>query len=128
MIKRPLSQQFTDKVLTGVKVCTIRDKPWPLNRPIMFYYWPGRAYAKGSKHCDVAVIEVTARHILPIHHYPSGAITYGYLEEPRQGDQLLWKLEGFESQEAMNEWFRKVVPPDKLVTKWLHQFRLIRPS
>jgi hypothetical protein len=34
MIKRPLAEQFHQKVLDGIKISTIRPNPWPVGVPI----------------------------------------------------------------------------------------------
>ena len=57
MIKRPLDPKFSDAVREGRKVTTIREKPWPVGKPIMLYNWSGIPYR--SKHIDVASVKVS---------------------------------------------------------------------
>ena len=64
MIKRPLNSRFSDAVLEGRKVTTIRDTPWPVGKPIMLYNWSGAAYR--SPQIDVAAVLVVETTLIRI--------------------------------------------------------------
>lgn len=120
MIKRPLNARFADAVLEGIKTTTIRDKAWPIGKPIMLYSWSGAAYR--SKQVDVAavVVEETTRirigreKDMMMYHMGNG-IHLG---------RLLWMSEGFLSSREMDEWFRDLVKPGQWIEKSLMRFRL----
>jgi hypothetical protein len=120
MIKRPLNPQFSSAVLEGRKFTTIREKPWPVGVPIMLYNWSGAAYR--SKQVDVAAVKVLGFWTIQIAHTDSGKMRYGVGME---NEKALWETEGFDSREAMDDWFRKVVKPGQIVTKHLMRFRLL---
>ena len=120
MIKRPLNPQFSSAVLEGRKFTAIREKPWPVGVPIMLYNWSGAAYR--SKQVDVAAVKVLGYWPIQITHTDNGKMRYAYGME---NEKALWETEGFESREAMDEWFRKVVKPGRIVTKHLMRFRLL---
>jgi hypothetical protein len=123
MIKRPLHHRFSEAVLEGRKITTMREKPWPVGKPIILYHWTGAPYR--SKHADVAVIEVVVKDMVLIRQNLDGEIDYrvgGVFEMPGP----LWYCEGFGSQEDMNEWFRPIMKKAPLMTRHLMHFRLIK--
>lgn len=122
MIKRPLNARFSDKVKSGAKVTTIRDKPWPVGVPIMLYNWSGAAYR--SKQVDVCPVVVSGFWPIVIVHQLDGKMLYGCGME---NDRPLWSREGFDSQEDMDEWFRKAVKRGATVFKHLMRFKLYTP-
>lgn len=119
MLKRPLNSRFTPAVLDGRKFTTIRQKPWPVGDPIMLYNWSGAAYR--SKQADVAPVIVKGFWPITIAQTEDGEMRYAYGME---NEKPLWETEGFESREAMDEWFRAVVRPGQSVTRWLMRFSL----
>ena len=52
MTRRPLNERFANKVLAEIKHTTIRDKAWPMGKPIMLFRWSGKPYR--SKQIEVA--------------------------------------------------------------------------
>ena len=120
MIKRPINPRFPDKVLSGQKTTTIREKPWPIGVPIMLYRWNGKPYA--SKHINVAVIIVTATTPIVIEHLPSGQLLYDY--EGVKGTVALWFTEGFEDGRDIDEWFRPLVKRGQKIEQHLMTFKL----
>lgn len=34
MLKRPVNSRFNDRIRAGIKITTIREKPWPVGKPI----------------------------------------------------------------------------------------------
>ncbi|MDQ8206220.1 hypothetical protein QEH52_01770 [Coraliomargarita sp. SDUM461003] len=123
MIKRPLNSQFSDHVKSGRKFTTIRDKPWPTDRPIMLYNWSGLPYR--SKHVDVAPIKVSGFWTIHITRTDNDKMGYGYGMEC---GIPLWKTEGFESKEAMDAWFRPLVKKNATITKTLMRFSLVNTN
>lgn len=122
MIKRPLNARFHDPVLEETKITTIRDKPWPVGVPIMLYNWSGLPYR--SKQVDVCAVVVLGFWPIVIVHQLDSKMLYGCgMENARP----LWETEGFESQEDMDEWFRKVVKKGDTVFKHLMRFKLHTP-
>lgn len=129
MIKRPLNPQFSSAVLEGRKFTTIREKPWPIGKPIMLYNWSGAAYR--SKQIDVAPVVVDETGEINITHRSDGGVIYAgrliamiiYNDGTR-----LHSAEGFDSRQAMDDWFRSVVKPGQTVTKHLMRFRLLNSS
>jgi hypothetical protein len=119
MLKRPLNSRFTLAVLDGRKFTTIRQKPWPVGSPIMLYNWSGAAYR--SKQADVAPVIVKGVWPITIAQTENGEMRYDY---GMAHGKPLWETEGFESREAMDEWFRAVVRPGQSVTRWLMRFSL----
>ena len=118
MIKRPLNARFSDAVREDRKVTTIRDKPWPVGKPVMLYNWSGRPY--GSPQIDVCAVEVFDTRSITITHKEDGELIFAYgqvLEKP------LHECEGFESRFEMAEWFRSLITPGQSVTKQLMRFR-----
>ena len=125
MRKRPLDPSFNQKVLDKIKISTIRDKAWPLNTPFMLYNWSGKPYR--SKQVDVAAVEVTASNPLVVTHNKDGSITFLFQNAFRL-PRPLFECEGFESKEAMDDWFRKVIPKGRRGGKYLMQFKLLHPA
>lgn len=119
MLKRPLNSRFTQAVLDGRKFTTIRENPWPVGSPIMLYNWSGAAYR--SKQADVAPVIVTGFWPITIGQTENGEMLYAYGMDI---GRALWETEGFESREAMDEWFRAIVRPGKSVMRWLMRFSL----
>jgi hypothetical protein len=70
---------------------------------------------------DVAAVWVTGLWPIEIAHLTHGDMRYFYGME---NEKTLWETEGFDSREAMDDWFRKVVKPGEIVTKHLMRFRL----
>ena len=127
MIKRPLDKRFGAKVLAGVKRSTIRDKVWPMGVPIMLYSWPGRAYEKGVKHIDVAVVMV--QHVEKVILFKVGdEVKYSTANGQELTKSLLAEVEGFGSVEEMDAWFRPLVPAEGCEEKWMHTFKLVRAA
>jgi hypothetical protein len=122
MIKRPLNSQFNDAVLEGRKFTTIREKPWPIGKPIMLYNWSGAAYR--SKQVDVVAVEVLGYWPITIVKTDVGAMRYAYGLET---EIPLWEHEGFPSPEALDEWFGAMVKHGQSVTKHLMKFKLYKP-
>lgn len=120
MIKRPLNARFSQAVLAGRKITTIRDAAWPCDVPIMLYHWSGAAYR--SKHIDVAPIIVQSVRPITIEHPPGGMLTYLY--GPYISGRFLWDHEGFETRQEMDDWFRPLVKPGTTDTKILMIFSL----
>jgi hypothetical protein len=131
MLKRPLDPQFGPKVLAGIKRTTIRTKPWPIGVPIMLYHWTGVAYRSPQR--DVAAVIVSLAAPISITHRPAGDLVYE-VEAPAWNKlsldvgTSLWKLEGFDSQDAMDTWFRPLVRPGQTVHKHLMRFELLKPE
>lgn len=119
MIKRPLNPNFSQAVLEGRKFTTIREKPWPVRKPIMLYNWTGAPYR--SKQRDVAAIVVQGFWPIEIAHHADGSMTYSHGME---NAKRLHETEGFPSREAMDEWFRKIVKPGQIARMTLMRFRL----
>lgn len=120
MIKRPLHPRFTPAVLAGRKFTTIRDKPWPVGKPIMLYNWSGAAYR--SKQTDVAAITVQGWWPITISQRPDGTMSYEY---GMKNAKELHETEGFATRAELDGWFRPLVKPDHTVKKYLHRFRLV---
>ncbi len=122
MIKRPLDSRFSEKVKSGAKFTTIRSKPWPVGKPIMLYNWSGKPYR--SPQIDVAAVTVLGFWPIVIVHQHDGKMLYGCGME---SDVPLWQREGFESEAAMDDWFRKSVKKGETVFKHLMRFKLLKP-
>lgn len=133
MIKRPLHAQFGPKVLADIKRTTIRETSWPVRKPIMLYHWSGRPY--NSPHHNVAAVEVLRTSSIEIAQMPTGAMVYA-LEIPLSSlhddthplatplsNLSLWQLEGFDSQAAMDAWFRPLVKPGHTLQRHLMLFK-----
>lgn len=135
MLKRPLHSRFGPKVLAGIKCTTIRDTPWPVDKPIMLYHWSARPYA--SKQQNLAPVAALKTIPISITHLPSGEMAY-VLEIPLSSlhddthpsatpfsELSLWQLEGFDSREDMDTWFRAKLKPGQTVHKHLMRFKLM---
>ena len=120
MIKRPLNPQFSTAVLEGRKFTTIREKPWPVGVPIMLYNWSGLPYR--SKQVDVCPVKVIFTQPITITHWDNGIMLFDY-----PCNWPLWEGEGFDSGDAMDDWFRPLVKPGQTVFKHLMQFKLFKP-
>ena len=119
MIKRPLDPRFASKVRDGIKTTTIRDKPWPIGKPIMLYHWSGAAYR--SKHIDVIAIEVVETHPIRISRTENGiSFSPGVIR-----GRLLWSCEGFESPAELQAWFAKIIKVGETVEKSLMVFKTL---
>lgn len=120
MIRRPLNERFADAVLSGRKITTIRDKPWPVGKPIMLFRWEGKPYR--SKQVEIAPVVVEEVQSIEIEMPGFGEPAY----YPRKLDCgcPLWISEGFASQDDMDSWFYRVVKPGQTVTKALMRFRM----
>lgn len=119
MIRRSLNSRFSQAVLEGRKITTIRDSFWPCDVPIMLFKWSGKAYR--SKQINVAAITVSAVLPILIHLRPDGVMFYAC---DLSGARLLHETEGFESRAAMDAWFRPLLKPGQTATKFLMRFRL----
>ena len=120
MIKRPLHPRFTPAVLAGRKFTTIRDRPWPVGKPIMLYNWTGAAYR--SKQINVAAIIVQGYWPIAISHRLDGAMIY---EHGMENARELHQTEGFATRAELDDWFRPLVPPGQTVKKYLHRFSIV---
>lgn len=122
MIKRPIDRRFKEAVLEGRKITTIRKTPWPISKPIMLFHWAYKPYR--SEHKNVCAVEALSERTIFIDHSKYGKIQYFFPIPLREisGDEL-WKLEGFESQEAMDTWFREATKPESTTTMHLMHFR-----
>ena len=119
MIKRPLNSQFSQAVLEGRKVTTIRDNAWPVGVPIMLYNWSGAAYR--TPQLDVCPVEVERVGSIHIAHDQDGNMTYAY---PYGFNGVaLHQTEGFASREELDNWFRPLVKRGQTITKALMNFR-----
>lgn len=123
MIKRPLNARFSQAVLEGRKFTTIREKPWPTKTPIMLYNWSGIPYR--SKHINIGTVVVSGWWLMKITHITDGKMQYAYgLENPHS----LYEVEGFNSQDELDEWFRAIVKPGQSVSMYLMRFRLVKAA
>lgn len=132
MLKRPLHAQFGPKVLAGLKRTTIRDTPWPLGKPIMLYHWTGKPYRSPQQ--DVDAVQTVFTCPLRITRQPTSLY---YLFSPtdlgslyrhlnlRTPELQLWQLEGFDSRDAMDAWFRPLIKPGQTLQKHLMLFKLL---
>ena len=119
VIKRPLNARFSEMVKQGIKITTIRDKPWPVGIPIMLYDWTGKPYR--SPQCDVAVIIVMGFWTIQIAHMQDDSMRYAYGME---NAKPLHETEGFESSKDLDNWFRPLVQHGTTITKHLMRFKL----
>jgi hypothetical protein len=126
MIKRPLAEQFHQKVLDGIKVSTIRPNPWPVNVPIQLFRWEGLPYR--SKHVNGPAVIARSADPITIASDAAGAISY-YLagDDLRHAITDLYVIEGFDSQEKMDAWFRRLVKPGQTIQSYQMLFSLIEP-
>ncbi len=107
MIRRPVHNKLAGAVRAKIKQTTMREKAWPVGVPIMLYEWSGKPYR--SKQVEVGVVAVSWVRDVWIH---------------RLGDEM-WEVEGFESQQEMNAWFRALVKPGKVLKRKLMRFVLV---
>jgi hypothetical protein len=120
MIKRPLNSRFSDKAKADIKITTIRDKAWPIGKPVMLYNWSDKAYR--SKQIDVCAVEVIETSPILITRDAAGEMSYCMIEPlPKP----LWECEGFESQQDMDAWFSAKMKPGQSIEKQLMHFRRI---
>ncbi len=126
MIKRPLAEQFHQKVMDGIKISTIRPNPWPVGIPIQLFRWEGLPYR--SKHINgPAVIARSANRIM-IANDATGAISYHLTDyDLCHAITDLYVIEGFDSQEKMDDWFRRLVKPGQTIQSYQMLFSLIKP-
>jgi hypothetical protein len=121
MIRRALNSQFTEAVLEGRKTTTIRDRPWPVGKPIVLYNWIGAAYRSPQMYVATIVVESTCEVYITRSKDDKMAI------EPMEilGDgPSLWQTEGFDSRDDMHAWFLPLVKPGETIMKNLMRFRL----
>lgn len=122
MIKRPIDQRFSDAVLNGRKITTIRSNPWPIGVPIMLYSWSGKPYQ--SKHKNVCA--VIAERTMPIQL--SRSLNGNVFETPAAPilceGKPLHECEGFDSVDDFYDWFRPLIKPGQTITKTLIRFRI----
>jgi hypothetical protein len=126
MIKRPLAEQFHQKVLDGIKVSTIRPNPWPMNVPIQLFRWEGLPYR--SKHINGAAVIARSADPITLSSDAAGAISYHLAgDDLRHAITDLYVIEGFDSQEKMDDWFRRLVKPGQTIHQYQMLFSLIKP-
>jgi hypothetical protein len=126
VIKRPLSDQFHQKVLDGIKVSTIRPNPWPVNVPIQLFRWEGLPYR--SKHVNGPAVIVCNVDPITIASDAAGAISYHLAGDSlRHAITDLHLIEGFDSQEKMDDWFCRLVKPGQTIQQYQMLFSLIKP-
>lgn len=127
MIRRPLDPRFSQAVLHGRKITTIRQNPWPVGVPIMLYNWTGAPYR--SKQAEVAAVVVEETTTIHIGRFKgeSGIMHY-CAERSIHSGRKLWQCEGFLSKEDMDEWFRCLIKAGQTATKVLMRFRLVNDS
>lgn len=119
MIRRPLHERFSGKVLQEIKTTTIRDKAWPMGRPIMLFNWSGKPYR--SPQVNVAPVIVRETSTIKIHNN-AGEMVY---KTCPLFVARLFHSEGFEDQSDMDNWFRPLVKDGEFVIKYVMRFRLI---
>ena len=122
MIKRPLNAKFSDKAKFGIKITTIRSKPWPVGRPIMLYNWSDKPYR--SPQIDVCAVEVVETSPILITRDAAGEMSYCMIEPL---PFPLWQCEGFDSQDDMDAWFSAKIKPGQSIEKHLMRFQLSNP-
>lgn len=131
MLKRPLHAQFGPKVLAGIKRTTIRDTPWPLGKPIMLYHWTGKPYRSPQQDvvaveavftCPISIVRNGSCHL---HYLLALSDTYslGRAIKTHVESIRLWQLEGFDSRDAMDAWFRPLIKHGQTVEKHLMLFK-----
>lgn len=124
MTRRPLHTRFSQAVLERRKITTIREKAWPIGKPIMLFNWSGTAYR--SKQIDVAAVIVTAATPIDISLGEfSDCVTFS---EIMGLGRPLWECEGFNGPLDMNDWFLPKLKPGQTLTKILHRFELYQPG
>jgi hypothetical protein len=126
MIKRPLAEQFHQKVLDGIKVSTIRPNPWPVGVPIQLFRWEGLPYR--SKHVNGPAVIARSTNRIMIASDAAGVISYHLADDDlRHAITDLYVIEGFDSQEKMDDWFRRLVKPGQTIQSHQMLFSLIQP-
>ena len=133
MIKRPLAEQFHQKVLDGIKVSTIRPNPWPVGVPIQLFRWEGLPYR--SKHVNGPAVIARSADPIMIASDAAGAISYHLTGcdlchenyDLRYEIKDLYVIEGFDSQEKMDDWFRRLVKLGQTIQSYQMLFSLIEP-
>lgn len=133
MLKRPVNSRFNDRIRAGIKITTIREKPWPVGKPIMLYNWSGKPY--GSPQRDVVAVEVVFTCPILIRKSYGGTMNYsiGFADLERYFHQFdsalipipLWQCEGFDSQDDMDAWFRAVLKPGTTTEMHLCRFKTL---
>lgn len=126
MIKRPLNARFSDAVIEGIKTTTIRNKAWPVGKPIMLYNWSGAPYR--SKQIDVAAVIVDFVRPITIKRPACDLDLLSYDYGPYLNGRWLWEHEGFKSPFEMDDWFSKIVKPGQSATLSMMIFRLANVS
>ena len=126
MIKRPLAEQFHQKVLDGIKVSTIRPNPWPVGIPIQLFRWEGLPYR--SKHVNGPAVNARSADPITIASDATGVISY-HLTNYDLCHPItdLYVIEGFDSQEKMDDWFRRLVKRGQTIQSYQMLFSLIEP-
>lgn len=126
MIKRPLAEQFHQKVWDLIKISTIRPNPWPVGVPIQLFRWEGLPYR--SKHVNGPAVIARSADPIIIASDAAGAISY-YLagDDLRHAITDLYVTEGFDGQEKMDDWFRRLVKPGQTIQSYQMLFSLIKP-
>ena len=117
MLKRPINNRFREKVLSGNKTTTIRDKAWLVKTLIMLYSWEGLPYR--SKQINLCPIQVLGFWPISITKTHDGFMIYGCGKE----GEPLWASEGFDSKEDMDNWFRPLVKEGETTKKYLMKFK-----
>ena len=126
MIKRPLAEQFHQKVWDLIKISTIRPSPWPVNVPIQLFRWEGLPYR--SKHVNGPAVIARSADPITIASDAAGAISYHLAcDDLRHAITDLYVIEGFDSQEKMDDWFRRLVKPGQTIQSYQMLFSLIKP-
>ena len=126
MIKRPLAEQFHQKVLDGIKVSTIRPNPWPVGIPIQLFRWEGLPYR--SKHVNGPAVIARSANRITIASDAAGVISY-HLADCDLCHEIkdLYVIEGFDSQEKMDDWFRRLVKRGQTIQSYQMLFSLTEP-
>lgn len=119
MRKRSLNARFAEPVESDIKITTIRDKAWPVGVPIMLFSWSGKAYR--SPQIDICPIVVESVQPIEITHC-GDYFMYSILNIE---GRMLWSAEGFATPYEMDDWFRKIVKPGEMVSKFIHRFRRV---
>lgn len=119
MIKRPLNPRFNEAVLSDKKTTTIRDSAWAVGMPVMLYNWSGAAYR--SFHINVASVMVLETRPIFITRNADDSMRYDFGQH-----EAIHKTEGFDTPEAMDEWFRPLVKPGQTIEKTLIFFRRMK--
>lgn len=119
MHRRSFNPRFRQPILDGIKTTTIRDKPWPIDTPIMAFEWTGKPYR--SKQKDIAPVTVNSAISITITRNEDGSMDFPIIMGL---GRHLWECEGFNTQADMDTWFQSKMKPGQSITKVLHRFRL----